>query len=434
AENATALARSGEGLSLTQPPENEETYVFYGWYYDGRIVPEGNLFEVRQALATERSPGSQTLDTVVLYPVFGHKKPASQPLDPDRTSIILDANGGHEVANFTLPENGIWREGALVLYVEDLQVNAAVTLPTEPVYEMADPNIKFLGWAYTPTARLPDFLAGETVGVDNEEGNGYQGGGVNYLYAVWHLKSVSFRFYKVSEPDETPLAGAEFALTAPATREQGDGTQEQAAAAQEQEAETLKQEDAAQEQETAAQEQAAETLQQETGTPEQETGTPEQAAAAQEQDAGDREPEDGTRGPATRTMRSGEDGYLRFSEEGSAEIVVLLPTSMDPETPIVYTLTETAPPAGYLPLEGEVHIAVSFDGTVEYTEGPDWTLSDRDENGVYTLTIRNKPGDVELEVTIPETGGPGSAALTALGLLLSAGAALLLLIRHKRCG
>ncbi|MBQ2634972.1 MAG: LPXTG cell wall anchor domain-containing protein, partial [Oscillospiraceae bacterium] len=296
-------------------------------------------------------------DTVVLYPVFGHKKPASQPLDPDRTSIILDANGGHEVANFTLPENGIWHEGALVLYVEDLQVNAAVTLPIDPVYEMEDPNVEFLGWAYTPTARLPDFLAGETVGVDNEAGNGYQGNGVNYLYAVWHLKSVSFQIQKVSAADETPLAGALFSLEYP--EEQGRDAKE---------------------------------------------------------------------------MRSGDDGYLRFPDQEITEITVQLPTSMDPEEAYVYTLTETAPPEGYLPLTEALRIAVSFDGSVTCAGELDYALSEKGEDGVYTLTIRNRPdGETDLP-GLPDTGGPGSVGATALGVLLMAAAALLLRIRGKQRG
>lgn len=357
AENATSLAKSGAGLRLTQPAEDEENYVFYGWYYDGRVVPEGNLFTVRQALATERSPGSQTLDTVVLYPVFGAKQPILPPEDADRTSIILDANGGHRVEDFELPENGTWNEGTLILYVEDMQVNAAVTLPTEAVYEMYDPNIEFLGWAYTPTARLPDFLAGETVGVDNREGNGYLGGGVNYLYAVWHLKSVSFRFCKVSETDGAPLAGAEFALTYPAAQEQEDGT-----------------------------------------------------------------------------MVSGEDGYLRFPDLGTAEIVVPLPTSMDPEEPSVYTLTETTPPAGYLPLADDLRIAVSFDGAVECAGDLGWALSEPDEDGVYTLTIRNRPDGETDPSGLPDTGGPGSVGATALGVLLMTASALLLRIRGKQRG
>ena len=357
AENATALARSGEDLSLLQPPEDEETYVFYGWYYDGRIVPEGNLFEVRQALATERSPGSQTLDTVVLYPVFGHKKPASQPLDPERTSIVLDANGGHEVANFTLPENGIWHEGALVLYVEDLQVNAAVTLPIDPVYEMNDPNVEFLGWAFSKTARVPNFKAGETVGVDNETGNGYQGNGVNYLYAVWHLKSVSFQIQKVSAADETPLAGALFSLEYP--EEQGRDAKE---------------------------------------------------------------------------MHSGDDGYLRFPDQEITEITVQLPTSMDPEEAYVYTLTETAPPEGYLPLTEALRIAVSFDGSVTCAGELDYALSEKGEDGVYTLTIRNRPDGETDPSGLPDTGGPGSVGATALGVLLMAAAALLLRIRSKQRG
>lgn len=357
AEDATALARFGAGLRLTQPPEDEETYVFYGWYYDGRIVPEGNLFEVRQALATERSPGSQTPDTVVLYPVFGHKKPASQPLDPDRTSIILDANGGHEVENFTLPENGIWYEGALVLYVEDLQVNAAVTLPIDPVYEMDDPNVEFLGWAFSKTARVPNFKAGETVGVDNETGNGYQGNGVNYLYAVWHLKSVSFQIQKVSAADETPLAGALFSLEYP--EEQGRDAKE---------------------------------------------------------------------------MHSGDDGYLRFPDQEITEITVQLPTSMDPEEAYVYTLTETAPPEGYLPLTEALRIAVSFDGSVTCAGELDYALSEKGEDGVYTLTIRNRPDGETDPSGLPDTGGPGSVGATALGVLLMAAAALLLRIRGKQRG
>jgi len=358
AENATSLAKSGQGLSLVQPEEDQETYVFYGWYYDGRVISEGNLFEVLEALATERSPGSQSLDTIVLYPVFSAKQPVQPPEDLDRTSIILDANGGHRVADFELPENGAWNEGTLILYVEDMQVNAAVTLPTEPVYEMDDPNIEFLGWAFSPTARLPNFLAGETVGVDNEEGNGYQGGGVNYLYAVWHLKSVSLRFRKVSAEDALPLDGAEFALGYPETQEQEDAS-----------------------------------------------------------------------------MVSGEEGYLRFADGETTEIVVLLPTSMDPEEPYVYTLTETAAPEGYLPLTDSLRISVSFDGAVRCDGDFDWDLSEKDEDGVYTLTIPNLPGespDGGPDITLPATGGPGVGGVTALGALLSVGAGLYLLLLRRR--
>ncbi len=110
------------------------------------------------------------------------------------------------------------------------------------------------------------------------------------------------------------------------------------------------------------------------------------------------------------------------------------------ELPIgAYTLTETNPPNGYLPMEFPCRItvtqdsetgqmvvkAVFDDGSAEGTEvAPEYLIYDN-ESERWTLKIMNNAG-----VELPHTGGMGTLPLTLLGIMLIVGAAGFLVARR----
>lgn len=98
-----------------------------------------------------------------------------------------------------------------------------------------------------------------------------------------------------------------------------------------------------------------------------------------------------------------------------------------------YTLTETGTPAGYNSLAGPVEIKVETrDGGVVVSASMNGTaipypdVAKDLDTGIWTVKISNSSG-----VELPQTGGPGTGLVTGLGLVLIAGACLVLLRRRR---
>ena len=99
-----------------------------------------------------------------------------------------------------------------------------------------------------------------------------------------------------------------------------------------------------------------------------------------------------------------------------------------------YTLTETGTPKGYYPLEGPMTIKVEKTGNdieVKAVIGgkeisyPD-VIKDH-TTGVWTIKVTNQSGTV-----LPATGGSGTGLFMIAGLILTAGAGILLLLRRAK--
>ena len=99
-----------------------------------------------------------------------------------------------------------------------------------------------------------------------------------------------------------------------------------------------------------------------------------------------------------------------------------------------YTLTETGAPKGYYPLEGPMTIEVEKTGNdIEvkaFIGGKEISYPDviKDHTtGVWTIKVTNQSGTV-----LPATGGSGTGLFMIAGLILTAGAGILLLLRRAK--
>lgn len=98
-----------------------------------------------------------------------------------------------------------------------------------------------------------------------------------------------------------------------------------------------------------------------------------------------------------------------------------------------YTLTETESPAGYTLLKNPVTIVIAAgeDGKIDTTkttvDGKNNADAVNADNGKVSVGIKNKSG-----FSLPSTGGTGTILYTAVGLLIMAGAALLMMSRKRR--
>lgn len=280
-------------------------YNFAGWYLGNGIYAAGDVF-FADPMLLDQYPGSgenAKYDTFVLYPVFQNKDASS--VDTGRTTLILDANGGSINPDYgKLPERAYYRVHDnnttlwdQIYYAEKendtlaLNMDAELPLPVDQegknVFIRED--AKFLGWAFSRDAKKPFFLSGQTVGVDNDSGFGFNGSNANVLYAVWHQTAipVQFRLLDADAASLTPIVGGTFTLV--------DSTN-----------------------------------------------------AAVE----------GTAGGIT----SGNDGYL--AKGATLKFNLKTPEEVGEYT--YYTLTETNPASGYIPLSGPVSVKVDYYGTVTY--------------------------------------------------------------------
>ena len=97
-----------------------------------------------------------------------------------------------------------------------------------------------------------------------------------------------------------------------------------------------------------------------------------------------------------------------------------------------YKIVESAAPAGYNNLTGEIYFTISVDGVVTWTDENGNTINSQSmieyNSTDKTFVVGNNPG-----VELPATGGPGTLVYTVTGLTLTLGAALwLILSRRKR--
>ena len=92
-----------------------------------------------------------------------------------------------------------------------------------------------------------------------------------------------------------------------------------------------------------------------------------------------------------------------------------------------YKLEETEAPSGYIKKEGPYFIIVNPDGTTSLDTSIPHTLITKSEDA-DEYTVQNEPG-----AALPNTGGPGSAMIYFLGIMLTglAGAGLVM-TKHRK--
>lgn len=217
-------------LPSTVKARNEEgvEYELAGWYFAESVVAPGGVHKADR-FAAERHPAidvtnpRRPYNTFVLRPCF---KVADLPHnDAKETSLILDANGGERNTRYTsLPDGAQYNDdGTQVLYTQKL-LNMSVTLPlqlppSEGNEEDGESNVfvkgeqTFLGWAFNRTARRPALYPRQIVGIDNEEGTGYNtDDSRNILYAVWRTTEVTVSLQLRDYFTNEPVCGSKFTV------------------------------------------------------------------------------------------------------------------------------------------------------------------------------------------------------------------------------
>ena len=116
-------------------------------------------------------------------------------------------------------------------------------------------------------------------------------------------------------------------------------------------------------------------------------------------------------------LTSDEDGFLK--NDAFPDGMLMIPYG-------TYSLKEVAPPNGYSLLSSDVSVQISENGVIVEPSSCEVT-EPSEEDEFYTITIPNTPG-----VPLPATGGEGVTGLYLLGMMLIAGAGLLLFFKRKR--
>ncbi len=217
-------------LPSTVKARNEDgvEYELAGWYFAESVVAPGGVHKADR-FAAERHPAidvtnpRRPYNTFVFRPCF---KLADLPHnDAKETSLILDANGGERNTRYTsLPDGAQYNDdGTQVLYTQKL-LNMSVTLPlqlppSEGNEEDGESNVfvkgeqTFLGWAFNRTARRPALYPRQIVGIDNEEGIGYNTDDRrNILYAVWRTTEVTVSLQLRDYFTNEPVCGSKFTV------------------------------------------------------------------------------------------------------------------------------------------------------------------------------------------------------------------------------
>ena len=230
ANDSTILVLAGDALDPinAQAADNTE-YDFLGWYFNNGVYAAGEVFEANPYLA-ERYPGPDTpanapYDTFILYPVFQTAGDGSG--DTSHTMLVLDSNGGYATEGYVLPEEAAFNGDKTQVYFlqNDIPLNMDVELPVQLPADQGSKNVfskdkaEFLGWAFNRDAKTPAFVASQIVGVDNDQGGGFNGQNGNILYAVWRRTEVTVRVRLIDEKSSAPIAGGSFTLTDSANAE-----------------------------------------------------------------------------------------------------------------------------------------------------------------------------------------------------------------------
>ena len=201
-------------------------YNFVGWYFDNKVYATGDVFFANSLLAEkspEPFPGEEDLyNTFVLYPVFRDAGDGND--NAAKTSLVLDANGGawNDLYTKSLPSNAYLKDNNKVYYSEEsggqtmsLNMDALLPLPTDDENHQnifVKEKCEFLGWAFSKDAKAAKFKPGQLVGVDNDDGSGFNGQNGNVLYAVWHRTEIPIRVKLVDDKTNKEISGGEFTL------------------------------------------------------------------------------------------------------------------------------------------------------------------------------------------------------------------------------
>ena len=207
------------GVMTPHPADNIE-YDFMGWYINNGVYAAGEVFEANPYLVERHPEGGENApyDTFILYPVFQAKGEGNG--DHNRTMLVLDANGGSATPGYVLDEGASYNADRTQVYFaqNDLPLNMDVELPVELPGTQEGLNVftkekaEFLGWAFSRDAKTPAFVAGQIVGVDNDQGGGFNGKNGNILYAVWRQTEVTVRVRLIDADSSVPISGAAFTL------------------------------------------------------------------------------------------------------------------------------------------------------------------------------------------------------------------------------
>ena len=201
--------------------DTETKYQFVGWYFNNEVAAANGVLTANMYLA-EQNPDSTDprapYNTFILYPVF--RTATDGGSSGGETSLILDANGGVKNEHYTLLDPSIAsysENGKQVLFTKKLLLNMDVQIPVQLPENQGGGNVfvkpkaEFLGWAFNPTAKTPAFRAKQIVGVDNDNGSGYDGNG-NILYAVWRMTEVSVKIRLRDANDFSAIPNGTFTL------------------------------------------------------------------------------------------------------------------------------------------------------------------------------------------------------------------------------
>lgn len=222
-DNSSVMVPVGSGDNQTTvyaTDDDGNRYDLVGWFYHGQVTPAGGIFtadpyDVDQHPVIDASNPRRPFDTVILYPVF--RTGSDESTGGNETALILDANGGRRNEAYDQLDPSIaayTSDGTQVRYTKKLLLNMDVDLPISlPDNDVfVKDKAELLGWATNKDAKQPNFTAGQLVGVDNNDGSGFDGVKSNILYAVWHVSELTVKVRLREKVTLDPIPGGEFTL------------------------------------------------------------------------------------------------------------------------------------------------------------------------------------------------------------------------------
>lgn len=155
-------------------------YVFWGWYYDGRVYNPGEVFTLDAALADENK-------FIHVYPVFYQ----NEDVPVSVTQITYDGNGGKTSLTSDAQNDVTVSSDKTRITYGALQINADQTLKDGTLFYQEGYDL--IGWNTSKTGAdngVVEFEVGQTVGADNLDPSD------NTLYAVWKVKVYTITIQK----------------------------------------------------------------------------------------------------------------------------------------------------------------------------------------------------------------------------------------------